>query len=353
MAARHIAHHFIPHHHPSTRPALRDSLRVFDPSKKHEGRVIQHRAHLIGVWALFSYVLVFSLFTAGLFIIRVSAPTILGVASFSAEQIIVLTNEKRSQSGLGGVSYNSQLAAAAKAKAADMFASNYWAHNSPQGKTPWSFISSAGYRYVYAGENLARDFNDAGAVVNAWMNSPSHKGNLLDKNFKEIGVAVESGRLDGREGVLVVQMFGSAVSQAKAPPLAQASPSPTSTSQPVVAQVTGKVEPKPAVTPAPSVEPTPTPEISPSPSAEPAIVAEAPDVLVDQTPARVLASRQFSIAKMASLIFVGFIFSLFVLEVLVVSRRSHLKLKAGTLAHLGFLAFVLFVIWYAVQGAIV
>ena len=345
MAAKKISHHFVPHHH---------------PSKKHEGKFIQHRAHLIGVWALFSYVLAFSLFTAGLFIIRVSAPAILGIASFSADQIIALTNEKRSQNGLGGVSYNSQLAAAAKAKAADMFASNYWAHNSPSGKTPWSFISSAGYHYVYAGENLARDFNDAGAVVNAWMNSPSHKGNLLDRNFKEIGVAVENGRLDGREGILVVQMFGSAISQAKAPPLAQASPVPTASPQAVAqapiksGQVTPKAEPKPVVTSLPSVQPTPTPQGSPSPSplAEPVVVAAAPDVLVNESPATVLASRQFSVAKMASLIFVGFIFSLFVLEVLVVSRRSHLKLKSGTLAHLGLLAFVLFVIWYAVQGAI-
>ena len=337
MAVKKFSHHFVPHHH---------------PSKKYEGKTIQHRAHLLGIGALFSYALIFSLVTSGLFIIRVSAPKILGTITFSTDQIVSLTNQKRAENGLPPLSFNGQLATAASQKAGDMFANNYWAHNSPAGKTPWSFISAAGYKYVYAGENLARDFSDASAVVNAWMNSPSHKENILDKNFREIGVAVADGKLDGHEGILVVQMFGSAISQAATPSLAKASPTPVA-SPTVVAELS----PKPAVSsPAQIVLVSPSPTESPSliPEPSPVVVATAPDIVTgDNSSATVLASRQFSIAKMVSLSIVGFIFSLFVLEVLVVSRRAHLKLRASTVAHLGLLGFVLLVVWYAVQGSVI
>ena len=325
MAQKSFSHHFVPHHHPS-------------PDGLGQGK--QHRAHLLGIGSLFSYALVFSLVVSGIFIIRVSAPKILGSITFSADQIISLTNQKRAENGLPALSSNGQLASAASAKAGDMFGNNYWSHNSPQGKTPWTFISSAGYKYIYAGENLARDFSDASAVVNAWMNSPSHRENIMDKNFKEIGVAVADGKLDGREGILVVQMFGSAISQAVTPPLAKASPTPV-----VSPAAVAIASPKIAV------------ESSPSSTAEPTpvIVAQAPEVLgpPQLNSATVLASRQFSIAKMVSLSIVGFIFLLFVLEVLVVSRREHLKLRTSTLAHLGLLGFVLLVVWYAVQGAVI
>lgn len=337
MAVKKFAHHFVPHHH---------------PSPDGSGQVRQHRAHLLGTSALFSYALVFSLITSGLFIIRVSAPKILGTITFSADQIVALTNQKRAEIGLPALSPNGQLASAASSKAGDMFANNYWAHNSPAGKTPWSFISAAGYKYVYAGENLARDFSDAGAVVNAWMNSPSHKENILDKNFKEIGVAVSDGKLDGHDGILVVQMFGSAISQAATEPLAKASPTPIASPT-----VVSAASPKPQTSPASTVSPSVSPSPSPSPSLEPSpvVVAAAPEVLAppELTSATVLASRQFSIAKLVSLSIVGFIFSLFVLEVLVVSRRAHLKLRTSTIAHLGLLGFVLFVVWYAVQGSII
>jgi hypothetical protein len=89
-----------------------------------------------------------------------------------------------------------------------MFSNNYWAHFSPQGKSPWDFIVGAGYTYTLAGENLAKNFNDSVGVVDAWMNSPSHRENLLKPGYKEIGFAVVNGTLNGEETTLVVQMFG-------------------------------------------------------------------------------------------------------------------------------------------------
>src|SRR3989344_8844829 len=211
-----FAHHFLPH-------------------QKEDG--LHHRAKVLNLSYLASYLLVLVLFGSGLYLIKIKAPQILGQVTFSSDQIIVLTNSKRAQNGFGPLAVNSQLAQAASAKANDMYAADYWAHNSPSGKTPWSFISASGYRYLYAGENLARDFSDASSVVEAWMASPSHRSNILGDHFKEIGVAVASGNLEGREVVLVVQMFGTPVSQIPATQplvqqnqgqtLSQASPQPS------------------------------------------------------------------------------------------------------------------------------
>lgn len=136
-------------------------------------------------------------------------PRILGYASnVTVSDLLTQTNARRLAAGAGALSLNSQLSAAASAKAADMFANQYWAHNSPTGRDPWSFIVGAGYNYLFAGENLARDFGDSKSVVDAWMNSPTHRDNLLNSRYREIGFAVVNGKYGNHETTLVVQMFG-------------------------------------------------------------------------------------------------------------------------------------------------
>ena len=144
-------------------------------------------------------------------------PQILGYASqISPEEIIGLTNIQRTSAGLPEVKLDPQLSAAAAQKAADMFARDYWAHISPVGTQPWYFITESGYSYRYAGENLARDFSDAKSIVDAWVASPTHRDNLLNSNYQNIGIAVIDGTLEGRETTLVVQFFGTKLSAAPA-----------------------------------------------------------------------------------------------------------------------------------------
>jgi hypothetical protein len=134
---------------------------------------------------------------------------ILGFATdISVTKLFEVTNEKRNQSGLSTLSYNQSLSDAAQKKAEDMFAKNYWAHYAPDGKTPWDFILSTGYKYEFAGENLAKNFLFSNAVVDAWMNSPKHRENILKAEYSEVGYAVVNGVLGGEETTLVVQMFG-------------------------------------------------------------------------------------------------------------------------------------------------
>lgn len=136
-------------------------------------------------------------------------PGVLGYASYiNPDKIIEYTNQYRLQEGKEPLVLNDNLTQAALSKAQDMFNDNYWAHISPDGTEPWYFIAQSGYEYAHAGENLARDFTNPQSVVDAWIDSPSHRKNILEADFEEIGVAVIDGDIGGVETTLVVQLFG-------------------------------------------------------------------------------------------------------------------------------------------------
>ncbi|NMC35699.1 hypothetical protein GYA49_01500 [Candidatus Beckwithbacteria bacterium] len=134
---------------------------------------------------------------------------VLGISlDLNESKIISLVNLQRQKEGLTPLKPNDKLAAAAKAKANDMFEFGYWDHYSPTKRPPWTFILNAGYDYHYAGENLAKDYYDDQSLVQAWMDSEPHKANILNKNYEDIGIAIMQGELNGKDTVLVVQMFG-------------------------------------------------------------------------------------------------------------------------------------------------
>lgn len=128
--------------------------------------------------------------------------------SVDEQTLVELTNTERTFRGLSALRFNPRLSQAAEAKAADMLANGYFEHISPSGKTPWVFIEGVGYNYVKAGENLAIDFTTVTGPVPAWMDSPTHKANILKPDYEEIGIAEVKGIFKGRETTIVVQMFG-------------------------------------------------------------------------------------------------------------------------------------------------
>ena len=141
--------------------------------------------------------------------LSVKKPGVLGYSSeITAQKVFDQTNAEREKMGLSDLKYNSVLSQSAQRKAEDMFANNYWAHTSPTGTTPWDFFKSAGYQYSLAGENLARDFYDTESLMKAWMNSPTHKANIINSKYQEIGIGVVNGTLNGMKTTLVVQHFG-------------------------------------------------------------------------------------------------------------------------------------------------
>ena len=134
-------------------------------------------------------------------------------AALTVSGVIEHTNKQRELYNQVPLHSNKKLALAAEAKLDDMFKQQYFEHESPDGKRPADVIKAAGYEYIVVGENLALgNYENDQLLVEAWMNSPGHRANILDGKFDEIGVAVGKGMFEGKEVWLAVQEFGAPLS---------------------------------------------------------------------------------------------------------------------------------------------
>jgi hypothetical protein len=238
-------------------------------------------------------------------------PQVLGyAANISPAEVIRLTDVQRADNGLNPLTESSILDSAALAKGNDMLAKGYWAHFAPDGTSPWSFFLKFGYRYSYAGENLARDFPDAASAVTAWMNSPSHRENMLNPNYKDIGIGVVEGNLAGVDTTIIVQFFGAPLSSEPTIPVVQAKevappvPSPTPVEVITTSQVVAKVSP-------------------------------------------------FTSTRNISLLVTGILILLLSIDIIVVRRKRIARIGGRTLAHLAFLGMILAVILILKAGQII
>ncbi|MBI2444480.1 MAG: CAP domain-containing protein [Candidatus Magasanikbacteria bacterium] len=131
------------------------------------------------------------------------------VSQLSATRIIAATNQQRKKTGLAALKTNVILNRVAAARLTDMFKQQYFAHRSPDNTTATDLINQFGYDYLGVAENLALgNFVSDAAVVAAWLKSPGHRKNLLEKKFADIGLAVKRGNFRGRSVWLAVQIFG-------------------------------------------------------------------------------------------------------------------------------------------------
>lgn len=175
--------------------------------------------------------------------------TVLPAALFS------LSNADRTAQHLPNLQEDPILDRAAQAKADDMAANGYFAHTSPQGKTPWYWLDQLDYPYTYAGENLAIDFEDAKDVEVAWMNSPTHRANILKPEYSRVGYGIAHGMYQGHETTFVVQTFAAvaaaneSVSAKESPTIAEAKPSATSGPRVLAAESAPQAALKPRVVP--------------------------------------------------------------------------------------------------------
>lgn len=250
--------------------------------------------------------------------------------SISIDQLLSSTNIQRQAYGLPPLNENQLLERAAAAKAGDMFAKNYWAHYAPDGTSPWYFIQNSGYEYVYAGENLAKGFNSASDVVNAWMNSPTHRDNVLSGNFQDVGFAVSEGTINGEYTTLVVEEFGGKLLV------------PPSTNQT-------------------------------SPPAEPAQVKEKPEVSQKEITAQKQAADtdkniqtqpigagilglpfaiKTSVSQKLILALIFTIILLFIVDMLMSYRRKIVRIAGHNLDHILLFVFIIFLTIYIFNGAI-
>lgn len=199
---------------PLHRTVRRHAKKVLVPHKENS-----YRPHLIRlpglaavlVIALFAQV-VYSYSTTGTFSVLSK------VSNITTAELLSGTNTQRQEAGLAKLTLNDKLSQAAFYKAQDMLAGNYWAHTSPSGVEPWKWFADAGYNYSYAGENLAKNYPTATATVDAWMDSPSHRENILNGHYVDVGFAVVDGTLEGQNTTLVVALYGSPVTAAAVTP---------------------------------------------------------------------------------------------------------------------------------------
>ena len=141
------------------------------------------------------------------------------------------TNIQRQNLALKTLTRSSVLDKAAQMKADDMAKNSYFAHESPTGVTPWYWFDQVGYFYTFAGENLAVYFTDSGAVVDAWMLSPSHRANITNSNYTEIGTGSARGVYKGYDTVFVVQFYGAPAMKSLLPQVPNQPPVATAVTQ--------------------------------------------------------------------------------------------------------------------------
>lgn len=102
--------------------------------------------------------------------------------------VVNLTNSFRAQNNLPPLIMNAQLNASAQGHTTDMALNDYFDHTGLNGSDIGDRIGATGYRYSYIGENIAAGYSTPEAVVNGWINSPGHRANMLNPNYKDIGV---------------------------------------------------------------------------------------------------------------------------------------------------------------------
>jgi hypothetical protein len=130
-------------------------------------------------------------------------------AAVLVSEISGFTNQERQQNNLAELKVDPLLSKAAEMKAEDMAKNEYFSHISPSGKTPWFWLELVGYKYDYAGENLAINFSESKDVVDAWMNSPTHRENLLKGAYTEMGTGIATGTYEGKDVTFIVQDYAS------------------------------------------------------------------------------------------------------------------------------------------------
>lgn len=306
-------------------------------SNNQKAKILHSSTIFVFIFSLIVYQIVLQF-------IPISGVRILGyAANIPVNEVVALTNQKRIENGLDALKYNELLSHAAQAKGKDMLEKDYWAHVAPDGTSPWKFFIDAGYKYRFAGENLARDFSNAQSAVDAWMASPSHRDNLLSPKYKEVGIAVVEGDMNGVETTIVVQLFGTSYADT-VPVVPVASAKTSAVGQPVV-----------TTAPTPTFQPTPTPTKAPSYlafSESPAeTVSVGGGVVGTNSKAKVLISP-FNTTKNISILTVMSLLSIMVIDAIITHKRKVTRIGGRTFAHLAFLGMIVAIALIAKAGAI-
>lgn len=228
-------------------------------------------------------------------------------ADITKTAILEFINKDREALGLQSLKENSVLDKVAMLKAQDMMARNYFAHQSPDGVSPWYWFRAAGYNYNVAGENLAIGFLDSDEVYEAWMDSAGHKANILNAKYRETGIAVLRGDFNGYPTTIVVNLFGKPLRQAQDKPIRQAQSKPIQQFQ-VKQQKEAKITAAPIKEEPQKIQPKETPSIQPASSAQPIVSNDENSLVAAETAkaAQDPAAEDKNLNKSMNFVFLNF-----------------------------------------------
>lgn len=302
----------------------------------HHPKAIRHTALAVYLVALLAFNVGYNVFVA-------HSSKVLGFATaISQSELIRLTNQTRVANGVGVLKENALLDQSAKLKAQNMFQEDYWAHYSPSGKSPWYWFDQAGYVYTLAGENLARDFDTSQGVIDGWMNSPTHRANMLAPGYRDIGMAVVNGVLQGHQTTLVVQHFG-ATNQTAAPVAQVAPPAPTK-QQAAVTTPTAPVEEKQIS----QQNQVPTVEGATGvPSGTINQLAQLPYQLLHPQPI-----STWGVPQTVTIVFLAVLMLLFLFDSSVLFHKGVHRQHSHSLLHAGALGVLMLLVMYSASGGV-
>ncbi len=305
------------------------------PDKRKRADFLENKAILI-------YCVLILVVTAIFRVIPKVAPGVLGYASdINITDLLKYTNKKRGENGVSNLRLNDKLSAAAGKKAKDMFEDGYWAHVAPDGTEPWDFIVGENYEYIYAGENLAKNFSTSKEVVEAWFKSPSHKSNLIGANYEEVGFAVVNGVMNGYETTLVVQMFGKPRQPSMLASVGEEAVNIGRNNVSASEVESANIEGEANVRSETSVSEQPVD--SESVVSEPLPSDSSTNNFIDVTLA----------TKTISLVVGGFVVSLLLIDILYSRKKGVRKFTGLTLAHMAILLVVILSIWLVFRPGLV
>lgn len=200
-------------------------MPIVQKRKQTVGKTIQHHArhllvphkangwrpHLVRAHGLGLVVIAALIIQIGYGFLTNGRLEVLGrTSNVTVSELLTDTNAERAKAELAPLVISDKLDQAAFMKAKDMFAHNYWAHESPTGVSPWKWLGDVSYNYDVAGENLAKNYVDSTATMAAWMASPTHKANILNAEYQDVGFAIVEDVLGGRETTIIVALYGKA-----------------------------------------------------------------------------------------------------------------------------------------------
>ncbi len=187
------------------------------------------RPHVFGVTSVAALAILMLVLELGFLAqVKFVFPNTEFLASVLPGVLATLTNDARVSAGVPVLTQSAKLDEAARLAAIDMAEKGYFAHVSPDGKTPWYWLGQVGYAYSYAGENLAVNFSDSQTLQAAWMASPSHEANIVKPQYTQVGFGTADGMYEGKETTFVVEFFATPLAtstrEAKPAPIAATVP---------------------------------------------------------------------------------------------------------------------------------